>query len=175
MERGSSMAHFETCITLPHSREKVFDFLIKTVNLVEMIPADAAMKVVSVPEVLVCGSRLEFEASGFGQTIKIVHEVTELVSPVSMTESQVQGLFKRWVHEHLVELDPAGHAILIDRIEFEPPGGMLGFVVTKKKILENLESMFKHRHRHGFDIVRRYEIATAQGTQGPGGTRHHSC
>ena len=44
------------------------------------------------------------------------------------------------MHEHLVEEAPAGEVVAIDRIEFEPPGGMLGFLITKRRILDELES-----------------------------------
>jgi len=140
------MAQFETRITLPQSREIVFEFLIRTENLLQMITPDAGMTVVAVPEILQCGSRLEFQANEFGQSLKIVHEITELAAPGRLVEEQLQGLFKRWVHEHLVEEETAGHVVAIDRIDFEPPGGMLGFLVTKRRIIEQLEGLFAHRH-----------------------------
>jgi hypothetical protein len=34
---------------------------------------------------------------------------------------------------------------LINRIEFEPPGGLLGFLVTEDKILETLDDGFDFR------------------------------
>jgi ligand-binding SRPBCC domain-containing protein len=141
------MAQFETRITLPQSRESVFEFLIRTENLLQMIPPDAGMRVVSIPNVLQCGSRLEFQMTAFGQSLKIVHEITELAAPGRLVEEQIQGLFKRWVHEHLVEEDPAGHVVAVDRIDFEPPAGVLGFLVTKRKIIEQLEGLFAHRHQ----------------------------
>lgn len=147
------MAQFETRITLPKSREEVFHFLIRTRNLLKLIPPDAGMRVVAVPEILQCGSRLEFQATAFGQSLKIVHEITELVAPARFIEQQIQGLFKRWVHEHLVEDDPSGHVVAIDRIEFEPPGGLLGFLVTRQKIIEQLEGVFAHRHQQMRDLL----------------------
>lgn len=140
------MPQFETRITIPKSREEVFDFLIRTSNLLEMIPADSGMRVISAPDIIQCGSRLEFQANAFGQSLNIVHEVTELVTPARIMEVQIKGLFKKWEHVHLVEEDPSGHVVAIDRIEFEPPGGMLGFVVTPRRIVEQLESLFGHRH-----------------------------
>lgn len=141
------MAEYETRLTLPQTREKVFEFLVRTENVLQLIPPDSRMRAVSVPEVLQMGSRLEFEATAFGQSLKIVHQVTDLVAPERLTEEQIQGLFKRFVHVHLVEEDGEGHAVAIDRIEFEPPGGLLGFVVTRQKILDRLEALFAHRHR----------------------------
>ena len=140
------MPQFETRITIPKSREQVFDFLIRTSNLLEMIPPDSGMRVISAPDIIQCGSRLEFQANAFGQSLDIVHEVTELVAPTRITEVQIKGLFKRWEHVHLVEEDTLGHVVAIDRIEFEPPGGMLGFVVTPRRIIDQLESLFAHRH-----------------------------
>jgi ligand-binding SRPBCC domain-containing protein len=140
------MPQFETRITIPKTREEVFEFLIRTANLLEMIPPDSGMTVVSAPDIIQCGSRLEFHLSAFGQSLNIVHEVTELVAPARITEVQIKGLFKRWVHEHLVEEDTLGHVVAIDRVEFEPPGGILGFLVTPKRIIEQLESVFAHRH-----------------------------
>ena len=141
------MAQFETRITLPVSREKVFDFLVRTENLLQLIPPDAGMRVVAVPEILKLGSRLELQATAFGQSLKIVHEITELVAPARIVEEQIQGLFKRFVHEHLIEEDDAGHVLAIDRVEFEPPRGLLGLLVTEKKITEQFEGLFAHRHQ----------------------------
>ncbi|HEY3965945.1 MAG TPA: hypothetical protein VGM05_15405 [Planctomycetaceae bacterium] len=140
------MPQFETRITIPKSREEVFDFLIRTENLLELMPADGTMRVIAAPDVIQCGSRLEFQANAFGQSLDIIHEVTELVAPARVTEVQIKGLFKKWVHEHLVEEDVPGRVVAIDRIEFEPPGGMLGFLVTPRRITEQLESLFAHRH-----------------------------
>jgi ligand-binding SRPBCC domain-containing protein len=36
---------------------------------------------------------------------------------------------------------------IIDKIEFEPPGGILGFMITADKIHESLEAGFYHRHQ----------------------------
>ena len=141
------MPQFETRITIPKTREEVFDFLIRTKNLLELIPPDSGMTVISVPEIIQCGSRLEFQANAFGQSLNMVHEVTELVAPTRITEVQLKGLFKKWVHVHLVEEEGPGRVAAIDRIEFEPPGGMLGFIVTPRRIIDQLESAFAHRHR----------------------------
>ena len=139
------MPEFETRITIPKTREEVFDFLVRTSNLLELMPTDGTMRVISAPDVIQCGSRLEFQANAFGQSLNIIHEVTELVAPARITEVQLKGLFKKWVHVHLVEEDVPGKVIAIDRIEFEPPGGMLGFLVTPR-IVDQLESLFAHRH-----------------------------
>ena len=141
------MPRFETRLTVPQTREKVFEVLLRSEHLRQLIPPDSGMQVVAMPEILQCGSRLEFQARAFGQSLKIVHQITELVAPLRIVEEQLQGLFKRWVHQHLLEEGPAGHVVSIDRIDFEPPGGLIGFLVTKRKIIDQLEGIFEHRHR----------------------------
>ena len=141
------MPNFETRIVLSRPREHVFDFLIRTSNLLELIPSDAGMKVISVPEIIQSGSRLEFRANAFGQSLDIVHEVTEFVTPEKITEVQLKGLFKKFIHEHIIEEAPNGDVVAIDRIQFEPPGGLLGFVVTTKRIQDQFQSLFAYRHQ----------------------------
>ncbi|MBS0264273.1 MAG: hypothetical protein JSS02_20210 [Planctomycetes bacterium] len=141
------MPTFETRIVLSRPRVQVFDFLVRTSNLIDLIPKDSGMQVISVPEIIEPGSRLEFRANAFGQTLDIVHEITELVTPEKITEVQVKGLFKKFVHEHVVEEGPGGEVVAIDRIQFEPPGGLLGFVVTAKRIQDQFASLFNYRHQ----------------------------
>ena len=57
----------------------------------------------------------------------------------------VEGPLKLWMHDYIVEPNPAGGVSLVNRIEFEPPGGLMGFIVTADKILEALDDGFHYR------------------------------
>lgn len=141
------MPRFEANLLLNAAQDDVFEFLIRPVNLPAVMPAEANMKLIDVPEVLTLGSRIEFELGGFGVIQRFVHEVTEFDPPHRFTDRQVQGPLKHFVHEHVVQAATDGQVEMIDRIEFEPPGGLAGFVVTKDRILKSLQSSFDHRHR----------------------------
>jgi ligand-binding SRPBCC domain-containing protein len=141
------MANFEATVTLNCPQEIVFDFLIRPAKVYEILHPDSGIRYVNVPELLELGSRIEFQIEGFGPVQHIVHEVVEFESPRRFVESQVTGPLGRWLHEHLVEPDAAGGILVVDRIEFEPPGGLAGFLVTADKILDSLQTGFDHRHQ----------------------------
>ena len=51
-----------------------------------------------------------------------------------------------------------GGVRMIDRVIFEPPGGMLGFLVKESTILDGLEDGFIHREQELKRIVEQGEI-----------------
>ena len=89
---------------------------------------------------------VEFEVAGFGPVQKLVHEITTFDGPRHFTETQRKGPLGSLVHEHLVEED-GDSIVVVDRIAFEPPGGLAGFIVTESLIQKSLIEGFEHRHR----------------------------
>ncbi len=140
------MPVFETSVTIDCPRERVFDFLLRPANLALIAPPELGLNFTSAPEVVELGSRIEFKVQGFGQVQTMAHEITAMVPHVLITETQIRGLFAKWVHEHAFEADTRGSVLVIDRIDFEPPAGLLGLLITAGKILEQLEDGFAHRH-----------------------------
>ena len=140
------MASFELSISIDCPREAVFDCLIRPANVVEISPPNVSLTLVDVPEVLELGSVVEFEVSGFGPVQRMIHEITAFDRPHRFTETQRKGPLKSFVHEHVVEFD-GSEAVVIDRITFDPPGGLAGFLVTEELILKSLKGGFEHRHR----------------------------
>lgn len=143
------MASFEAAVSLTSEQDPcaVFDFLLRPVNVVRITSPDMGLSLLDAPEVLEHGSRVEFQVQAYGQVQRFVHEIIELDRPRRFTEQQVTGPMRNWVHEHLVEVDKTGGVAVIDRIVFEPPGGLLGLMVTEKRILSSLKAGFDHRHR----------------------------
>lgn len=147
------MPLFETTLSLPASREQLFDFLIRPNNLLQLAPPDIELQFINPPEILQLGSRLKFQVSTLGTTQQIEHEITQFAHPNSFTEIQIDGPLTTYRHEHLLETDPDGQLRIIDRIEFEPPSGLAGFVINEKWIRNSLETGFEHRHRKLKEIV----------------------
>ena len=140
------MPVFETSVALDCSRERAFDFLLRPTNVALISPPELGLSFVGAPEVVELGTRIEFKVQGYGQVQTMVHEITGLVRPQKITETQIRGLFAKWIHEHAFEMNERGQAIVIDRIDFNPPAGLLGLLVTAEKILDQLEEGFAHRH-----------------------------
>jgi ligand-binding SRPBCC domain-containing protein len=140
------MEHFEARLELPCAAEVAFDFLAQPENIKKISPPDMGLFFVEAPERLSLGTKMHFKVQVFGVAREAVHEVTQFDEPLSFTEQQVKGPLGHWVHDHIFEPDGEGSVVVIDRIEFQPPGGVVGLMITADRILDNLEDGFDHRH-----------------------------
>ena len=140
------METFEARLTLPCAAEVAFDFLAHPENIKRISPPDMGLFFVEAPERLSLGARMQFKVQAFGVAREATHEITQFDEPGSFTEQQVKGPLGHWVHEHLFESDGEGAVTMIDRIEFKPPGGVVGLLINADRILDNLEEGFDHRH-----------------------------
>jgi ligand-binding SRPBCC domain-containing protein len=126
--------------------ERVFDFLTLSENFSKIVPPDLQLRLVQAPERLILGSRIEVQILGFGLPQSVVYEITEFVQPHRFRESQVKGPLGRYVHEHVLVDQGDGLVHVTDRIEFAPPGGMLGFLLTEDRLRTSLAQGLTHRH-----------------------------
>jgi ligand-binding SRPBCC domain-containing protein len=140
------MAQFEDRVLVERRVEDVFDFLTTASNIEKVSAGDLGLSFVEAPEKYHPGAIVKFQIMGMGQVRTAVHEVIEFDAPERFVERQIEGALKLWVHEHVFEAD-GDHTHVIDRITFEPPGGLLGFIATEDRILEHLEDGFFERNR----------------------------
>ena len=139
------MASYRTETLLAAPAHEVFDFLIRPENVIRVTAPSVALKPVAAPDVFEQGSRIELELSGYGPPQRFLYEVIEFDRPTRFTEVLVKGPLKSFRHEHIFEETPAGTRVL-DIVEFAPPGGMLGFLVTEDRIRKGLEHGLKFRY-----------------------------
>lgn len=83
------------------------------------------------------------------------------VAGVKFEDRQVSGPFAEFHHVHQVEsgpVDASGQpsSVLIDRIEYRPPLGLLGRLLGDGVIRGKLTRMFRYRHRVTADDVAQY-------------------
>jgi ligand-binding SRPBCC domain-containing protein len=141
------MPVFDTSITLDCSLNQAFEFLLRPANIALIAPPDLGLAFTDAPEVLSLGTRFEFKMQAFGQVQTVLHEITQFEPDRQITETQIKGTLGHWVHDHLFETNEQGQVVLIDRIDFNPPPGMLGLLVTANKILDQLDDGYYYRHR----------------------------
>ena len=81
----------------------------------------------------------------WGVSALVVTEVVELVEPERIVEEQVRGPLGRWRHE--LHFRAAGDALteVSERIDYEPPGGLLGLTLTPGVIEAELAEAFAWR------------------------------
>lgn len=139
------MPVFESRTEVPVSPERLFEFITCVENMQKVSPPEVDMVIVEAPPILELGSRLVFKVQAFGVAQQLVHEIVAFDRPRSFREQMTQGPLSSWIHDYIVEPHGDGHAALINRIDFEPPGGMLGMLLTADRILSRLEDGYAHR------------------------------
>ena len=140
------MPEFRDEVLLATDARTVFDFLTNHANLAELIPEDTSMRILSAPSTLAPGARIEFEVDHFGLPQRLVHELTDWEPPRRFVERMVRGPLKSYVHEHLFEEVGPQRVRVIDAIFFEPPGGLLGRLVSADFLLRSLQEGFAYRY-----------------------------
>jgi ligand-binding SRPBCC domain-containing protein len=146
------MAVFETVTELACPPGTAFDFLIRPANALLVTPPDFHARVLEAPEVLVVGSRIKLEVRRFGIPQTMTSEVIALEAARMMRDDQVAGPFRHFSHTHRLEVSAAG-CVMTDRIEFEPPGGLLGLMLNEATILRELAPVFAYRAKRFRDLL----------------------
>jgi ligand-binding SRPBCC domain-containing protein len=141
------MPTFEAIQTFSRPVVEVFDFFRRTANLPLVAPPELHMKIDEGPTLLELGSRLVIKGRRWGLPQRVVSQVTEFVSEVRFVDEQVEGPFKKWKHTHGFQSLPDGGTHVSDRIDFDPPGGMLGLVVTASFVEKDLKWIFEYRRQ----------------------------
>lgn len=138
------MPHYTVTIEIARPLADMFDFFTRPKNLVQFTPPDYNLELVTGPEVLAQGERLVWQGRRWGITQKLIQEVATFDVEKLIIVEQKQGPFKRWIQAHHFEPADAGTRI-IEKIEFDPPGGMLGFLVNANSIRKELDNVTAFR------------------------------
>ena len=147
------MPHFEMVENLPAPLSRVFDFFSRPANLVTISPPELHFQLLSGPEQLHLGARVSLQGRRWGLSQRLVSEVTIWEPENRFVDEQREGPFKKWIHTHQFEALPDGGTRVTDRIDYEPPGGMLGFVVTVKAVERDLKWIFEYRREKLMELL----------------------
>ena len=84
------------------------------------------------------------QARHWGFSQRFVSEVTAFEPDHLQVDEQREGPFRKWTHSHRLEVVPEGTR-MTEYVEFESPGGMLGWMLNTETILHELEEMSAYR------------------------------
>lgn len=146
------MPVFQVSLTLPLPVAEVFDFFSQPANLLRITPAEMHMRLIEAPTRIQLGSRVTLEARRHGVSQRIVSEVVVFEPHAAFADEQREGPFRKWLHQHRFEA-VAGGSRVIDRIDFEPPGGILGLMLNAAAIERDLKWLFDHRSQKLREIL----------------------
>lgn len=140
------MPHYSVTLEIAHPLSDLFTYLTRPKNLVQLAPPDLHLELLTAPEILILGSRLVWKGRRWGISQQITQEVATFERDNLIIVEQKQGPFKRWVHANRFEATDTGTRI-VEKIEYEPPGGLLGYVITADAIRKDLEKLMAYREK----------------------------
>lgn len=151
------MPSFQASQTFPKPIAEVFGFFVQPINLTRISPPDLHMKVLEAPARIQLGSRITVLGKRYGVPQRIVSEVVAFEADQFFADEQREGPFKKWLHWHLFEL-VAGGTQVTDRIEFEPPGGLMGLMMNAQVIERDLKAIYEFRSQKLREILGAFDI-----------------
>ncbi len=146
------MAILESTHVVEHPLARVFAFFRRPGNLPLLAPPELDMRILEAPEEIHLGARVTVQLRRWGMTVRVTSQVTEFEPNALITTVQAEGIFRRWHHRQEFTALPEGTR-LSDHVEFEPPGGLLGLMVTPAWVSRDLEWLFAHRQKRLHELL----------------------
>lgn len=134
----------ETVVSFP--RELVCEFFRRPGEVLAISDPAVGARIVAAPDVLSEGDQITIELMAMGMTRTATNEVVAANFPEGFTEAQVDGPLKAYRHDHRFRIDD-DRTVVTDEIEFEPPGGIAGLLLSAEAIAEQLADSIAYRNR----------------------------
>ncbi|MHA7261597.1 SRPBCC family protein [Arthrobacter sp. TMN-37] len=93
------------------------------------------------------GEEVTWRAWHFGLPLSMTSRITEMEPPHRFVDEQVRGPFRSFRHEHEFRGEQGG-SVMIDRIEFTAPLGLLGRAAERLFLAAYLENLIDVRNRY---------------------------
>ncbi|MEJ7593881.1 MAG: hypothetical protein WKF77_20270 [Planctomycetaceae bacterium] len=133
-------------------------FLGCTANLPQISDPDLELEILSAPEIVTLGHRIEFRVTAFGFKQRATHEYVT-VDELQIIAHHVEGPLRAWKHAQQIEIITSSQCRLIDRVEYIPPGGMLSYLLTEAKVMASIQDGMQIRYQALNDIIRSGNLA----------------
>jgi len=136
--------HLTTFIAAPV--ERVFD-LSRSINLHQISTASTNEKAIAgvVNGLINKDETVTWQARHLFKTRQFTSRITDMQRPVFFVDEMINGDFKSFHHEHHFKAVENG-TILIDKISFETPYGMMGKIVNSLFLRSYLEKFLVQRN-----------------------------
>ena len=152
------MPEFSTSAELPCAGNQLLAFLRRPANLPKISDPDLELEIISAPDVVATGDVITFRITALGFKQRATHRYVE-TTDASIVEEQTDGPMKAWKHSQTIESLGPERCRLTDVVQFERPGGMLGFVLTEARVRESLEQGMACRYDALRDLIAAGELS----------------
>jgi ligand-binding SRPBCC domain-containing protein len=140
---------FEVVVDAP--REAVWAFYDDVLTLPRITPPSTRVRLLTPPEPMREGARYMLQVIQPPLPLPVRWEtvIVEYRAPELFVDEQgAVGPFSYWRHEHHFEEMPGGDRTLLrDRVTYDPPMGVLGFVADELFLRRQFTAMFRYHHK----------------------------
>nr|WP_321465657.1 SRPBCC family protein [uncultured Desulfobulbus sp.] len=128
------------------SLEQAWNFLQNPANLDRITPPDLKFRIVTdVPEIMYNGLIIEYRITiPLIGTHSWITEIKHIREGLSFVDEQRLGPYRFWFHYHEIRQEEDG-VLLIDRVHYQPPMGLVGRILHRLYIRRTLEGIFEYR------------------------------
>jgi len=138
---------------VPLPPKSIFAFFSQAENLGALTPPWLNFKIVkkSSPE-LTKGSLIDYQIKIRGAPLRWRTLISEWQPDVRFADEQLNGPYKRWHHVHSF-VPVHGGTLVCDEVTYRLPGGLLGNVVLKNWVGNDVRSIFQYRQEKISELV----------------------
>lgn len=127
--------------------QTAWDFFSSPMNLPKITPKDMAFTVLSEQKTnkIFEGMIIDYTVSPLlGIPLKWKTRITSVIPNKSFTDFQEKGPYKLWNHHHEFIPNEKG-VLMIDKVDYELPFGLLGNITHALFVKKKLEKIFNYR------------------------------
>ena len=128
--------------------QTAWDFFSSPMNLPKITPKDMAFTVLSEQKTnkIFEGMIIDYTVSPLlGIPLKWKTRITSVIPNKSFTDFQEKGPYKLWNHHHAFIANEKG-VLMIDKVDYELPLGILGSVAHSLFVKNKLNHIFNYRY-----------------------------
>ncbi|MBM3995170.1 MAG: hypothetical protein FJ303_13610 [Planctomycetes bacterium] len=138
--------HYTATLEVARPLPELFAYLTQTKNLKQLTPPELNLELVTAPELLTLGSRLVWKGRRWGISQEITQQVVTFEVDKLIVTKQTEGPLALWVYASQFAVSEKGTRI-VEKIEYDPPGGLLGFIVTADSLRKDFDKLLAFREK----------------------------
>lgn len=145
---ASGIYTLESKQILKGSIEAIWDFFSRPENLNKITPDDLKFKITTpnLPEKTYAGQIISYEIEIFPMVKNYwVTEISQVVDRQLFVDEQRFGPYAMWHHEHHFVQQAPNEILMIDRISYKLPFGLIGRWIAGGLIEKKLKKIFTYR------------------------------
>ena len=142
------MYKFESKTILNSTIENVFDFFCKAENLQKLTPPSLDFKILSdIPIEMKKGALIDYRIKLYGIPVTWKTEITEWNPPFSFEDSQLNGPYKLWKHQHIFK-SLGEKTEMTDIVNYNPKGWPFNSILNTIFVRKEVEKIFSYREEN---------------------------